>query len=229
MFAMGLLFSAACNGSGDSNGPGRVPSPSSPPADSPSTPGQPSNEPSTAPSTGPNDIPVDAVYGVQVQGRAGVLSSYAPFELPAEVFLAQPVDPTNAEKNGSNPVDFAIFTSASAAAGTNGALHFGTNTSLSSIRAGHPAASALDIAFVTMNPGEGYVEAVLDRDVLALPGAHPGTFNIYGVASGGTDDIAAGTVTVRIGGSGQSISGTIQLGGSSGSQYSATFSGTRIR
>ena len=169
------------------------------------------------------------MYGVQVQGRAGALSSYAPFELPAEVFLAQSVDPTNVTNNGSNPVDLAIFTSASAAAGTNGALHFGTNASLSSIRAGLAAASALDLAFVTMTPDAAHVEAILDRDALALPDAHPGTFNIYGVASGGTDDIAAGTVTVRIDGSGQSISGTIQLGGSSGSQYSATFSGSRIQ
>jgi hypothetical protein len=149
--------------------------------------------------------------------------------LAAEVHLVPAVDPTNASTNGPNPVEVAIFTSASATAGTNGALDFGTNTSLASIRAGHAAASATDVAFVTVDTGAGRVEAVLDRDALALPGALSGTFNVYGVASGGTDDIVGGTVTVRVDASGQSTSGTIQLGGSTGSQYSATFSGTRIR
>ena len=227
---MGVGLFIACGGNGEDGGAGQVPSPSAdapaasiPPAVGPSS--APSIAPST-PSTGPNTIPVDAVYGVQVQGRAGGLSSYAPFVLPAEVFLAAPIDPANADKNGPNPMDFAILTSASAA---NGALQFATNTSLSSVRNGQPGPSALDIAFVTMNGSAGHLEAVLDRDVLALPAAHSGAFNVYGVASGRVDDIAGGTATVRVDASGQSISGTIQFGGTTGSQYSATFSGTRIR
>ena len=229
---MGVGLFIACGGNGEAGGAGLAPpSPSAdapaasiPPAVGPSS--APSIAPST-PSTGPITIPADAVYAVQVQGHAGGLSSYAPFVLPAEVFLAPPIDPANANKNGPNPVDFAILTSASAA---NGALQFATNTSLSSIRNGQPGPNALDVAFVTMNGNAGHLEAVLDRDVLALPAAHSGAFNVFGVASGGIEEIAAGAVTVRVvDGSSQSISGTIQLGGSTGSQYSATFSGTRIR
>lgn len=221
--AAGLLCSFACNGAAPGDGVSAAQAPSPPGSAS----GTPTTSPTTPPSGGHSPIPIDAVYGVQIQGRAGPLSGYAPFDLAAEVHLSPTIAPTIPTTNGSNPIDVAIFTSPAVPLGTHGALSFGTNTSLAAVRGGAPA-SAVDIAFVTLSVGGSHLEAVVDGSALSFPGGRPGAFNVYGVASGAIDEVVAGTVTVRLDGSG-SMSGTIQLGGSSGSQYSATFSGSRTR
>jgi hypothetical protein len=217
LLALGVAVSAACGGNVSAVGADAAP----PPA--PSSTGAPADGAPMSP------IPIDAVYAIHLQGLAGGLSAYAPFALPAELYLVRTIAPAASTTNGENPIEIAIFTSADVPAGANGALSFGTNLSLASIRAGSAAARALDVAFVSLSGAGSRLEAALDRDVLASPDALLGTFNVYGTSSGTTDHIVAGSVTARAGDSAQSITGTIQLAGSSGSQYSATFSGNRIR
>jgi hypothetical protein len=156
----------------------------------------------------------------------------------ADIVIVPTIDPTDALNNGVNPIDIGIFTTTSPIIGNAGALYFGTNTSLSSLVGSNQGASALDITFVTVNNSVGQIGIQIDGNAFGLPSARLGTFNIFNLTDGVTaqiHNVLAGTVSLQLSNGGQSIQGTIQLGGSSGfsggnvtSLYSATFTGTRV-
>lgn len=180
---------------------------------------------------------VTSTYRIVINGQG--LPSAVPFSLEADLIFTVTLDLTAATNNGINPVDVAIFTTASPIIGTAGALYFGTNTSLSALRGSNLGASNIDIAFVEVTPDNTGIVITVDGNVFGLPNARLNTFNIYNITTdiitAQIHNILAGTIQIQLSPDGQSVGGTIALGGSSGfagpgitSEYQATFSGTRI-
>lgn len=179
-------------------------------------------------------IPSNGSYNIIISGQASFSG------VPGLAFQqvgAMVVTPTVAApvfNNGTNPVDIGIFTNVSPIIGAAGAIYFGTNTSLSSLVGSNLAASAIDIAFVQVSQA-GRIEIAVDGNAFGLPSSRLGTFNIYNLTSGVTaqiHNVLAGNIVINF--NGNQVTGTINLGGSSGfagpnitSEYRANFSGTR--
>jgi hypothetical protein len=201
-----------------------APAPPAPPAPAPAPPPAPA-------------IPAPAVYSITLDGAAGAGGGLTAFRQNAALVLVPTIDPTAATRNGVNAVDVGIKTAGSPIVGVAGALWFGTNLGISAVIGSSPAvgASAVDVAFVTAVGG--HVEVVLDGNVFGLPFARVNYLNIYNVQTSlvaQIHNVLAGRVILDISDGGNSIRGTIELGGSSGfngptvsSVYAANFAGVR--
>jgi hypothetical protein len=230
LLLLGLVF-LGCSGGGD--GGEETPAPeenTTPPGTTP--PGG-----NSAPVGG--TIPQRAQYSIQITGRANQGGEpTSTFTLNATLVVVPTVDPRAiGVRNGPNPVDVAIITADSPLQGVAGALWFGTNTSFCSLIGCTTGASAIDTAVVMADARRGTVIITVDGDVFGQPTARLNVFNIFNIRTGLTAQIyhvLAGGITIQFTNGGQSVSGTIDLGGNSGfsgpavtTEYSATFRGTR--
>lgn len=194
---------------------------------------------------GGNAAAIDlGTYRIVISGQVTFsgLPASPPFNRSATLVVTptiDPLDPSLSTNNGVNPVDIGIFTDDSPIIGFAGALYFGTNTSLSSLVGSSIGASAIDVAFVEVDQSAGRVIAAIDGDVFGLPNARLNTFNIFNARDSITTQIQsvlAGTVILEFSDNGNTIAGSITIGGSSGfggvgitTEYTATFSGTRVQ
>lgn len=184
-------------------------------------------------------IPRQAQYSIQITGQANQAGGpVSTFTLNGALVIVPTVDPQAiGVRNGPNPVDVALITSASPVQGVAGALYFGTNTSFCSLVGCTTGASAIDTTAVTADATRGTVMITVDGDVFGQPTARLNVFNIFNVRTGVMAqiyNILAGGITIQFADGGQSVSGTIDLGGNSGfsgpavtTEYRATFRGTR--
>jgi hypothetical protein len=190
---------------------------------------------------GTSSIPQRAAYRVQIDGAilqsGGVTST---FSIGAALFVLPSIDPAAVGvRNGPNPVDIAIFTDSSPILGTAGALYFGTNTSFCQFIGCRLGLTAVDTSFVTVDPGQGLVNVVVDGNVFGLPTARLNTFNIFNARTSIVAqiyNIIAGQMALQFGAGGQTIRGAIALGGTSGfstgfvtTVYQAQLSGVRVQ
>jgi hypothetical protein len=200
--------------------------------------------PHAAEASTPAEVSVLGSYQITITGEgsfSGTPSGY-PFSINAVLVVTPTIDTSEVVNNGVNPVDVGIFTTVSPIVGQAGALWFGTNTSLCSLVGCSNGGSGIDIAFVDgiadPNAGTAEVNITVDGNAFGLPNARLATFNIYNLTTDLTaqiHNVLAGTVLLQITDGGQSVSGTINLGGNSGfdgpgitSEYLANFSGSRI-
>lgn len=184
-----------------------------------------------------SSIATPTQYSVTISGNVHVGSGKTIFSQKSTVYLRRTIDTTNVANNGINPVDVGIKTAASPLSGSAGALWFATNTSLSAEIGSSAviASSKVDVAYVSINGGK--VTANVDGNAMGLPSARINYLNVFNAKSGLTAQIynvLSGRVTASVTSKGKSISGTIDLTGSSGfssgaatTRYVATFSGKR--
>jgi len=225
------LICLGCSGGGDGGEETPAPGANTTPTGRPPTGGSP-------PPAG-GAIPQRAQYSIQITGQAnqagGPVSTFA---LNATLVIVPTIDPQAiGVRNGPNPVDVALITTASPLQGVAGALWFGTNTSFCSLIGCTTGASAIDTTVVVADATRGTLMITVDGDVFGQPTARLNVFNIFNIRTGLTAQIyhtLAGGITIQFANGGQSVSGTIDLGGNSGfsgpaitTEYSATFRGSR--
>lgn len=181
-------------------------------------------------------IPQNAEYQISIEGEGYVGGLVSRFQIQA-ILVTTPTIEDGTQRNGINPIEIGIFTDPNPIVGHAGALYFGTNTSLSSLVGSRLRASAMDVAFVSIDQRANSVHVRLDGDIFGLPTARLNTFNIYNLTTGlfaQIQNVLAGEINIIF--NGDDVNGDISLGGSSGftgpsitSQYLATFAGRRIR
>jgi hypothetical protein len=192
----------------------------------------------------PPPVTLPAIYAIRITGEgasvdfAGRLTPYGePFVIDAALIVSGPLDTQALTRNGVNAVDIGIKTTTSPIVGRAGALWFGTNTSMSALIGTSPAIgpSNIDVAVVTYDSATRTVTAQLDGNVFGSPFARVNYLNIYNLRSSIVAQIHnafAGGMTLTFAPDGRSVTGQINLGGSSGfggpnvsSAYVATFAG----
>ncbi len=202
-----------------------VPPPSPPTASVPTT--------STVADDQRAGLPVPSVYRIEIEGTVHNDHGSLPVEVVGWLLVTYPYDETAAGLNDVNIVDIGIRTDLSPLIGYAGAIWFGTNTSIARDLGITTTVQGADVDVVTERRDDDVVYA----DV--IHGLTPNAdFNVYDVRD---DQSAAqisylleGTVSVRFAADGSSITGRIDLGGTSGmgdprvtTQYHADISGQR--
>jgi hypothetical protein len=182
-------------------------------------------------------VPASGSYSITIDGAVLVGSGTFPFGTSAVLLLVPTLDPNSGAytSNGVNPRDLGIFTDVSPLVGNDGAVWFGSNTSIGP--RGRTSASNVDMTIVTLDATAGTLTVLVDGNALGLPNARISTMNVYNAQSSvftQIQNVLAGGVIARFSDGGKAVSGTIELGGSSGlesrsisSIYRGQFSGTR--
>lgn len=189
-----------------------------------------------------SDISTNTVYSINITGQGfyGSIPDQT-FQVQGALVIVPTQDPGSeyTVQNGINIVDIGIFTNANPLLGVAGALYFGSNTALCQFLGCNTSASAIDVSYVNFDSVNQKLEVVLDGNAFGLPASRFAVFNIYNLRTSlvtQIQHILAGAVTIDFKNEGKTVSGTIELGGSSGfggpnitTQYLAYFEGTQVR
>jgi len=191
----------------------------------------------SAPEGPSSGVPASGSYTITIDGTVLIGSSTFPFRTTAALVVVPTLDPNSGAytSNGVNPRDVGIFTDVSPVVGNAGAVWFGSNTSMGP--RGRTSESNIDMSIVTLDTTTTTLTVLVDGNAFGLPNARIETMNIFtGQSSVFTQiqHVLAGGVIARFSDGGKAVSGTIELGGSSGfntggisSIYRGQFSGAR--
>jgi hypothetical protein len=183
-------------------------------------------------------LPVPSLWRITIDGAVSLSGESIPVHLDGWMVVAYPYDAIGGSGNDVNLIDIGIRTSQSPLVGFPGALWFGTNTSIAEDLQIPVILSGQDVDIVTERREDDVVYADL-IDGLWTSLTPTNQFNLFNVSADQFGQfqihyLITGTVSVRFSAGGSSITGRIDLGGTSGqggptvsSEYHAAITGER--